>query len=681
MGKIYNTEETTKTKNVSISDDLLISIVNGEKNKPILFRDELVSRIVTLFNKKEHRAILLVGNYGIGKNTIIKSLARQIKIFKMSFDALINDVNNVTDVRNRVNICINGMEMDDKNSVLYIDSFGKQLRQSCYGNAGYIFVDEIAKAVINRDIKFIATTTNTLYKKLEDEFPEIIDSFYVIRIEELTKEQSRDVVFSVKNEYEKFYGIHFSDDIIDLVCEKADKHIKSCCYPLKPLIVLDEMCARAAKTLGDRSSEHTNELYEQKRELEDKMSNSSLLDMSMSDLTNMIADLYELNTKIEKSEFKDIKNKINMSDDVMIDALSKVINVPINRLSKDKAQFLRNMPDELKKDIIGQDETIDKIVRNVRRNQIGLRKSAHSCGNFLFIGSTGVGKTATAKALAKYLYGSESNLIRFDMSEYQSEIDVSKLLGSAPGYVGYKESGLLVKRLSEKPESVVLFDEIEKAHPKIYDVLLQLMDEGIITGGDGKKVDGTKALIIMTSNIGVKQAQEFSSPIGFNNDNITEIKSKREKEIMDKALKKRFNPEFINRLDSVCYFNNLDKDMLCKITEKEINDMNCNIEKLINKRIVLSDKLKQWIVDNTYKQNQGARPIIRTIEQKIEEEISNLLIEEDNIILNSKQKELLADIDKNDNVHFSVKKKCKSIVDAEPVNEKDVTKEAESNYN
>ena len=265
------------------------------------------------------------------------------------------------------------------------------------------------------------------------------------------------------------------------------------------------------------------------------------------------------------------------------------------------------------------------------------------------------------------------------MSEYQSEIDVSKLLGSAPGYVGYKESGLLVKRLSEKPESVVLFDEIEKAHPKIYDVLLQLMDEGIITGGDGKKVDGTKALIIMTSNIGVKQAQEFSSPIGFNNDNLTEVKSKREKEIMEKALKKRFNPEFINRLDGVCYFNNLDKDMLYKITEKEINEMNSNIEKLINKRIVLSEKLKQWIVDNTYKQNQGARPIIRTIEQKIEEEISNLLIEEDKI-LNSKQKELLADIDENDNVHFSVNKKCKSIVDVEPVSEKDATKEAESNY-
>ena len=265
----------------------------------------------------------------------------------------------------------------------------------------------------------------------------------------------------------------------------------------------------------------------------------------------------------------------------------------------------------------------------------------------MFIGSTGVGKTYLAKQLAKYLYGSEDNLLRLDMSEFQAEIDVSKLLGSAPGYIGYKESGLLVKGLAKKGETVVLFDEIEKAHPKIYDVLLQLLDEGFVTGSDGKKVDATKALIIFTSNIGVKEAQKMSAPLGFTN-NAEEKKNERKEEIIRKALKNRFSPEFLNRLDNICYFNSLSRDTLKSILHKELDESNNNIKAITGKTVKLSPEVEDWILDTVEKEDNGARPIIRVIQQNIEENISDMIIN-DSPVLNTKKKVLTAKLE-NDKI-------------------------------
>jgi ATP-dependent Clp protease ATP-binding subunit ClpC len=238
--------------------------------------------------------------------------------------------------------------------------------------------------------------------------------------------------------------------------------------------------------------------------------------------------------------------------------------------------------------------------------------------------------------LAKYLYGSEDEMLRFDMSEYQTEIDVAKLLGSAPGYVGYKESGLLVKGLDKKPESVILFDEIEKAHPRVYDVLLQLLDEGFITGSDGKKRDATKCLIIFTSNIGVRRAKEMSNPLGFTSD-INKKKDQKKEDIIRKALNKRFSPEFLNRLDGICYFNSLDKETLTKILYKELEEMNVNIKSITGKEVKITKTVEEWLLDKVETEDNGARPIIRMLQQDIEEEIANLYVEEDPIVTSNKK--------------------------------------------
>ena len=331
---------------------------------------------------------------------------------------------------------------------------------------------------------------------------------------------------------------------------------------------------------------------------------------------------------------------IDLTETDILEEIGKIVNVNITKLSKEQTKFLKDMPDEIKKYVIGQDQAVDMIVKNIRRNKLGLRKTRHSAGNFMFIGSTGVGKTYLAKQLAKYLYGSEENLLRLDMSEFQNEIDVSKLLGSAPGYVGYKESGLLVKGLAKKPETVVLFDEIEKAHVRCLDVFLQLLDEGFITGSDGVKVDASKALIIFTSNIGVRDAKEMSNPLGFTN-NIDEKRNENSEKIIKNALKKRFSPEFLNRLDHICYFNPLTDDALKNILHNELNEANATIKKLTGKTINLSTDAEKWIIENVKKEDNGARPIIRILQQNIEENIADMIINEDKT-LDVKKKTLTA---------------------------------------
>lgn len=436
----------------------------------------------------------------------------------------------------------------------------------------------------------------------------------------------------------------FPKNVSSLICNNADKYIKDRVFPGKAERLFDEVCASISnkyRPADERILKIINESRKLKEELSDAMTGNDYFKCE------------EINKKLNQNyeDFKKLGDEtypaINVTEEDILEAIGEIVGVQMTRLDEDKTKFLREMPDELKKYVIGQDNAVDTIVKNIRRNQLGLRKTSHSAGNFMFIGSTGVGKTYLAKQLAKYLYGSEDNLLRLDMSEFQAEIDVSKLLGSAPGYIGYKESGLLVKGLAKKGETVVLFDEIEKAHPKIYDVLLQLLDEGFVTGSDGKKVDATKALIIFTSNIGVKEAQKMSAPLGFTN-NAEEKKNERKEEIIRKALKNRFSPEFLNRLDNICYFNSLSRDTLKSILHKELDESNNNIKAITGKIVKLSPEVEDWILDTVEKEDNGARPIIRIIQQNIEENISDMIIN-DSPVLNTKKKVLTAKLE-NDKI-------------------------------
>lgn len=649
MGKIYddiiNEEEQTTKEYMNLFSNVTDSYL---PRTDILHRDSEINRIAGIMDKREYRSVLLVGDKGCGKISIIEGYMNKLKedyrndmVFTVNYDDVCDNVSTPSDFGKIIESIIN-IACDNSNVIININNIGHLLHHSVYGNGGYSFMNRMISAIRDGGMRIIATATTDEYNDIDDDFKFLLDFFTVIKVNELSKEETVDILNNELEEYENDFNLKLPEKTAYFICENADKYIKDRPFPEKGEWLLDEVCSSLMiKKSDDKKLRNAH-----------KKANELKLELSKYLEENNYQKCDEINSQIDAINRKinrHNKNKsvIEITESDVLEAIGDIVGVKMSGLDKNQTTFLQKMPVDLKKSVIGQDETIDKIVKNITRNRIGLRKSSHSMGNFIFIGSTGVGKTHLAKQIARYLYGSEENLLRFDMSEYQSEIDVSKLLGSAPGYVGYKESGLLVKRLAKQPESVVLFDEIEKAHPKIYDVLLQLLDEGFVTGSDGNKVDAKKSLIIFTSNVGVRSAKEFSSPLGFSM-NSDEVKSKQKEEIIRKALTKRFSPEFLNRLDGICYFNNLDRNTLKRILYKEIDDMNENIFNICGKTVEITKDVEKWILDKVEKEDNGARPIIRHLQQNIEEELATMIVDEHKSLKTNK-KTLKAHI-KNDKI-------------------------------
>lgn len=652
MGQIYKEIEDKNENSIEQDVNNIISIGNiieGVKN--IKFRDTEISRVYNIMSKSDMRTVLLVGDYGSGKRSIIEGYVNQVeenmlanKVVEIDFNDILmkahsNDFTQI--ISNVFNIAAKN---DNFEVTLVLNNLGHLLNLNCYGNAGFSFVNILIKTIEEENLKIIATATTDEYKVIDEMFKRVLDYFTVIKVPELTKDETAEILNDDLEYYKGYYDMTFPQNMCTLICNNADKYIKDRVFPGKAERMLDEVCASISnkyRPIDKRLVKLNGESEKLRDALADAMTQNDY--QKCDELNKKINENYEKFKKIGK----EIYPTIDVTEEDIFEAIGGIVGVQMSRLDEDKTKFLREMPDEIKKYVIGQDNAVDTIVKNIRRNQLGLRKTSHSAGNFMFIGSTGVGKTYLAKQLAKYLYGSEENLLRLDMSEFQAEIDVSKLLGSAPGYVGYKESGLLVKGLAKRGETVVLFDEIEKAHPKIYDVLLQLLDEGFVTGSDGKKVDATKALIIFTSNIGVKEAQKMSNPLGFYS-NMDEKKNEKKEDIIRKALKNRFSPEFLNRLDNICYFNPLSKDTLKSILQKELDESNNNIKAITGKTVKLSPEVENWILNKVEKEDNGARPIIRILQQYIEENISDMVISE-NPVLNQKKKILTAKLE-GDNI-------------------------------
>ena len=644
MGKIYNgvdiNTETGKFKEINEIVDVLNNIGFWVVERDdIKFRDEEIKRIYNIFRKYLHKNVLLVGDYGSGKRSVVEGYCNYLlekgdneMLFKLDFPEILKLATNPNEFDKIVSdLFYFGSNDDILNLTICIDNIGSLLNTNVYGNAGHSFFQKMIKYINEYNVKILANTTYRELKEIEDSYPALLDYFTVIKLRDLTIEESSDIILDSKEIFEKQFGLKLPEGFENTICINADRYIKDKVLPGKAENLLDEVCSYL-------SNKYNNNL-DIKNIVDDI--NSKKLDLG--ELVNtpdynkaidLSEEIIELESKVE--ELKNKRKKIKVTNTDLLEALGSILGVRMSKLDKDQTTFLKEMPSVIKESVIGQDDTVDRVVKNIRRNRLGLRKSNHSAGNFIFIGSTGVGKTHLAKQLAKYLYGSEDEMLRFDMSEYQAEIDVAKLLGSAPGYVGYKESGLLVKGLDKKPESVILFDEIEKAHPRIYDVLLQLLDEGFITGSDGKKRDATKCLIIFTSNIGVKSAKEMSSPFGFTTD-FNKVKDQKKEGIIRKALNKRFSPEFLNRLDGICYFNSLDKETLTKILYKELDEMNVTIKSITGKEVRITKNVENWLLDKVESEDNGARPIIRMLQQDIEEEIANLYVEENPIIMNNKR--------------------------------------------
>ena len=645
MGSIYkgmntNIEEVDNTKDL----DEIIGTLNDigswvVERSDVKFRDEEIKRIYNILGKYQYKNVLLVGDYGSGKRSVIEGYCKYLLdkgeseiVYKLDFPEILKIATNPSEFDKIVSDLFYIAGNDDTlNMTVNIDNIGDLLNSNLYGNAGHSFISKMIKYIDEYSLKIIATATHREMKDIEEHFPTLLDYFTVIKLKDLTVEETSDIIFDLKEHFEKEFKLKLPEDFENTISINADRYIKDKVLPGKAENLLDEACSYIFNKHNDNADVKNlvDEINTKKLDLGGFVDSNGY-----NDAVKLSEEIIELELKLE--ELKNKRKKVKVSNGDLLEALGSILGVRMSKLDKDQTAFLKEMPSVIKESVIGQDETVDRVVKNIRRNRLGLRKSNHSAGNFIFIGSTGVGKTHLAKQLAKYLYGSEDEMLRFDMSEYQAEIDAAKLLGSAPGYVGYKESGLLVRGLDKKPESVILFDEIEKAHPRVYDVLLQLLDEGFITGSDGKKRDATKCLIIFTSNIGVKSAKEMSSPLGFTMD-VDKKKDQKKEDIIRKALNKRFSPEFLNRLDGVCYFNALDKETLTKILYKELDEMNVNIKSITGKEVRISKNVENWLIDKVETEDNGARPIIRMLQQDIEEEIANLYVEEDPLVMNNKK--------------------------------------------
>ena len=645
MGKIYNGMDinVTETDNPKELEDIISTLNSigswvGDRDD-VKFRDEEIKRIYNILRKYLYKNVLLVGDYGSGKRSVVEGYCKYLlekgedeMVFKLDFSEILKIATNPSEFDKIVSDLFYIAGNDEVfNMTVNIDNIGSLLNSNLYGNAGHSFINKMIKYINEYDVKILATATHRELKDIEEMYPTFLDYFTVIKMKDFTVEESSEIILNLKETFEKEFKLKLPEGFEDIICTNADRYVKDKAMPGKAENLLDEVCSYISNKYNDDADIKNllEEINIKKLDL-GKFVNSN----DYTAATNLSEEIISLDLKVE--ELKNKRKKIKVSNSDMLEALGSILGVRMSKLDKDQTAFLKEMPNVIKESVIGQDETVDRVVKNIRRNRLGLRKSNHSAGNFIFIGSTGVGKTHLAKQLAKYLYGSEEEMLRFDMSEYQAEIDVAKLLGSAPGYVGYKESGLLVKGLDKKPESVILFDEIEKAHPRVYDVLLQLLDEGFITGSDGKKRDATKCLIIFTSNIGVRSAKEMSNPLGFTSD-VNKKKDQKKEDIIRKALNKRFSPEFLNRLDGICYFNSLDKETLTKILYKELADMNVNIKSITGKEVKISKNVEDWLLDKVESEDNGARPIIRMLQQDIEEEIANLYVEEDPRVMNNKK--------------------------------------------
>lgn len=644
MGKIYNGMDmnVTEDENTKAIEDIVDVLNNvgswvGERDD-VKFRDEEIKRIHNILRKYLYKNVLLVGDYGSGKRSVIEGYCKYLldkgedeMVFKLDFCEILKMATNPNEFDKIVGDIFYVAGHDDIKMTLNIDNIGSLLNSNLYGNAGHSFINKMIKYINEYDVKILATATHRELKDIEELYPTLLDYFTVIKMKDITVEESSEIILDLKETFEKEFKLKLPSGFEETICVNADRYIKDKAMPGKAENLLDEVCSYISNKYNDDSDIKSlfDEINNKKLDLGEIVNSNDY---------NAASELSEeiINLELKLEELKNKRKKVKVANSDLLEALGSILGVTMSKLDKDQTAFLKEMPDVIKASVIGQDETVDRVVKNIRRNRLGLRKSNHSAGNFIFIGSTGVGKTHLAKQLAKYLFGSEEEMLRFDMSEYQTEIDVAKLLGSAPGYVGYKESGLLVKGLDKKPESVILFDEIEKAHPRVYDVLLQLLDEGFITGSDGKKRDATKCLIIFTSNIGVRSAKEMSNPLGFTSD-VNKKKDQKKEDIIRKALNKRFSPEFLNRLDGICYFNSLDKDTLTKILYKELDEMNVNIKSITGKEVRITKGVENWLLEKVESEDNGARPIIRMLQQDIEEEIANLYVEEDPRVINNKK--------------------------------------------
>ncbi len=618
----------------------LTKMAEDDKLDPIIGREKEIERVAQILSRRKKNNPILIGEPGVGKTAIAEGLALRIiqkKVSRVLFNkrvvtldlaSLVAGTKYRGQFEERMKAVMTELEKSP-NVILFIDELHTIVGAG--GASGSLDASNMFKPALARgEIQCIGATTLDEYRQYIEKDGALARRFQMVMVDATTPEETVQILHNIKDKYEDHHNVNYTDEAIEACVKLSDRYISDRFLPDKAIDILDEAGARV----------HINNIHvpedilKLEAEVENiKVEKNRVVKSQKYEEAAQLRDkekklLEQLEIAKNKWEEESKSKRFTVEEDNVAEVIAMMTGIPAKRIAQKEGAKLLNMNVDLAGKVIGQDEAIKKLTKAIQRTRVGLKDPKKPIGSFIFLGPTGVGKTELAKMLANYLFDKEDSLIRIDMSEYMEKFSVSRLVGAPPGYVGYEEGGQLTEKVRRKPYSVVLLDEIEKAHPDVFNILLQVLDDGILTDGLGRKVDFRNTIIIMTSNIGVRDLKDFGAGIGFANKAKTDNMDEVVKSTIQSALKKAFSPEFLNRLDDVVVFNSLNKEHIFKIIDISLGKLFSRITSL-GYKIELTDKAKEFLAEKGYDQQYGARPLNRAIQKYLEDAVAEEILKGD----------------------------------------------------
>ena len=619
--------------------DLTQAAKNGEID-PVIGREKEIQRVIQILSRRTKNNPVLIGEPGVGKTAVAEGLALEIakgnvpeilkdkRVVSLDLTGMVAGAKYRGDFEERIKAAIDEVKKS-KNTILFIDELHTIVGAGAAegsADAANILKPSLARG----DFQVIGATTLNEYRKYIEKDAALERRFQPVKVGEPTPEQAVQILKGLRDSYEAHHKVKITDEAINAAVTLSSRYIADRYLPDKAIDLIDEGASKvrlASLTSPDNVKELEDEIADYEKEKA-----SAINEQDFERAARLRDEQKELQTKLDDAKKKWQEQQKGNSGEVTAEDIAKIVSewtgIPVVQLTKEESERLLNMENVLHERVIGQSEAVTAIAKAIRRGRVGLKDPKRPVGSFIFLGPTGVGKTELCKALAEAMFGDENAMLRLDMSEYMEKHTVSKLIGSPPGYVGFEEGGQLTEKVRRKPYSVVLFDEIEKAHPDVFNMLLQILEDGRLTDSQGRTVDFKNTIIIMTSNVGARLITEKQSSLGFNSENENAEKSEKKdiKELVTGELRKVFRPEFLNRVDDIIVFNKLNKDEIKQIAVKMLKTLENRLDKM-NIKISFTDNAISEIADKGFDENYGARPLRRAIQNEIEDPLSEQMLE------------------------------------------------------